>query len=100
MNTARGNLPVTVFGVAMALLRNPEAVAAMLAAGWEIASHGYRWIDYQAVDEATERDHLPAACHRNSYPRYGYAATRLVPRTLQSAEPSARGARGRVHLQR
>ncbi len=55
------NLPVTVFGVAMALQRNPEAVAAMLAAGWEIASHGYRWIDYQAVDEATERDHLQRA---------------------------------------
>ena len=55
------NLPVTVFGVAMALERNPEAVAAMLDAGWEIASHGYRWIDYQHVDEATERDHLRKA---------------------------------------
>src|SRR6266481_721804 len=41
------DLPVTVFGVAMALARNPAAVAAMKAAGWEIASHGYRWIDYQ-----------------------------------------------------
>jgi putative urate catabolism protein len=55
------SLPVTVFGVAMALARNPEAVAAMQAAGWEIASHGYRWIDYQAVDEATEREHLQQA---------------------------------------
>lgn len=54
-------LPVTVFGVAMALGRNPAAVEAMLAAGWEIASHGYRWIDYQHVDEATERDHLKKA---------------------------------------
>ena len=36
------DLPVTVFGVAMALERNPEAVAAMQAANWEIASHGYR----------------------------------------------------------
>lgn len=54
-------LPVTVFGVAMALERNPAAVEAMLAAGWEIASHGYRWIDYQHVDEATERDHLKKA---------------------------------------
>ena len=51
-------MPVTVFGVAMALERNPEVVAAMQAAGWEIASHGYRWIDYQHVDEATERAHL------------------------------------------
>jgi putative urate catabolism protein len=58
--TERG-LAVTVFGVAMALQRNPEAVAAMLAADWEIASHGYRWIDYQFVDEATERQHLQQA---------------------------------------
>ena len=55
---AERSLPVTVFGVAMALARNPEAVAAMREAGWEIASHGYRWIDYQHVDEATEREHL------------------------------------------
>jgi putative urate catabolism protein len=53
--------PVTVFGVAMALQRNPEAVAAMREADWEVASHGYRWIDYQAVDEATEREHLQKA---------------------------------------
>ncbi len=58
--TQRG-LPVTVFAVAMALERNPEAVAAMQDAGWEIASHGYRWIDYQFVDENTERRHLESA---------------------------------------
>ena len=54
-------LPVTVFGVAMALERNPEVVDAMWAAEWEIASHGYRWIDYQFVDEKTERAHLKKA---------------------------------------
>ncbi len=54
-------LPVTVFGVAMALARNPEAVDAMWAAEWEIASHGYRWIDYQHIDEDTEREHLRLA---------------------------------------
>lgn len=54
-------LPVTVFGVAMALQRNPEAVDAMWAAHWEIASHGYRWIDYQHVGEVTEREHLRKA---------------------------------------
>ncbi len=53
--------PVTVFGVAMALERNPDAVAAMQEASWEIASHGYRWIDYQSVDEDTERAHLARA---------------------------------------
>ncbi len=58
---ARHELPVSVFGVAMALERNPGAVAAMQASGWEIASHGYRWIDYQNVDEATEREHLRQA---------------------------------------
>ena len=49
----RYDLPVTVYGVAMALARNPEAVAAMREADWEIASHGYRWIDHQfmALDE-------------------------------------------------
>lgn len=55
------DMPVTVFGVAMALQRHPEVVAAMQAANWEIASHGYRWVDYQGVDEATEREHLRKA---------------------------------------
>jgi putative urate catabolism protein len=54
-------LPVTVFGVAMALERNLEAVDAMQDAEWEIASHGYRWIDYQSIDEDTERGHLARA---------------------------------------
>ena len=54
-------MPVTVFGVAMALERNLEAVEGMQDAGWEIASHGYRWIDYQHVDEDTERLHLDKA---------------------------------------
>ncbi|MGB5511933.1 MAG: allantoinase PuuE [Woeseiaceae bacterium] len=55
------DLPVTVFAVAMALQRNPAAADAMQQAGWEIASHGYRWIDYQFVDEASERKHLRRA---------------------------------------
>jgi putative urate catabolism protein len=58
--TAR-RIPVTVYGVAMALERNPAAVEAMLNAGWEIASHGYRWIDYQFVAEPVEREHLQRA---------------------------------------
>ena len=55
------DMPVTVFAVAMALQRNPDVVAAMQAADWEIASHGYRWIDYQDVDEETELEHLQKA---------------------------------------
>lgn len=54
-------IPVTVYGVAMALERNPEAVAAMKAADWEIASHGYRWLEYKDFTEAAEREHLKKA---------------------------------------
>src|SRR5215813_12381605 len=54
-------VPVTVYGVTMALERNPAAVEAMLAADWEIATHGYRWIDYHAVPEAVEREHMRKA---------------------------------------
>jgi putative urate catabolism protein len=60
MFTERG-IPVTVYGVTMALQRNPEVVAAMQEAEWEIASHGYRWIDYQYVGEEAERKHLQEA---------------------------------------
>lgn len=54
-------IPVTVYGVAMALERNPVAIKAMLEAEWEIATHGYRWIDYQFMPEETERAHMKAA---------------------------------------
>lgn len=57
---ARG-LPLTVFGVAMALARHPEALAACRELGHEIACHGLRWINYQLIDEATERAHLQQA---------------------------------------
>ncbi len=58
--TKRG-MPLTVYGVAMALQRNPEAVAAMREAGWEIASHGLRWIDYRDFSKDDEREHLTEA---------------------------------------
>src|SRR4051812_28637737 len=54
-------LPVTVFGVASALARNPEVVAGMREASWEIASHGLKWIDYKDIPEAQERDHMREA---------------------------------------
>jgi putative urate catabolism protein len=54
-------VPVTVFGVATALARNPDAVAAMKEARWEIASHGLKWIDYRDVPEAEERAHMREA---------------------------------------
>ncbi|MCM2291118.1 allantoinase PuuE [Allorhizobium sp. BGMRC 0089] len=52
------DVPVTVYGVTLAMARNPEAVAAMNEAGWEIASHGYRWLEYKDVPEETERQHI------------------------------------------
>jgi putative urate catabolism protein len=58
--TAR-RVPVTVYGVATALMRNPQAVAAMREADWEIASHGLRWIDYRDMPEEMERAHLHEA---------------------------------------
>ena len=54
-------VPVTVFGVTAAMANNLQAVEAMLAADWEIASHGWRWIDYQCVPEAVEREHIARA---------------------------------------
>jgi allantoinase len=54
-------LPLTIFGVSMALKRNPDAVAAFRQLGHEIACHGLRWISYQHMDEATERAHIREA---------------------------------------
>ncbi|MBS0411240.1 MAG: allantoinase PuuE [Proteobacteria bacterium] len=57
----RYETPVTVFGVAMALERNPAVVEAFLQGGHEIASHGWRWINYQDEPEAVEREHMARA---------------------------------------
>jgi putative urate catabolism protein len=57
----RRKLPLTVFGVAMALERHPDVTRAFLEAGHEIASHGWRWIHHQHMDEATERAHVETA---------------------------------------
>lgn len=57
----RYQVPVTVFAVGMAVERYPEPVQALHASGHEICSHGYRWIDYQFVDEHTEREHMQRA---------------------------------------
>jgi putative urate catabolism protein len=58
---ARYDLPLTVFGIAMAMERNPAVVEAFLDAGHEIASHGYRWISYQNVPVDIEREHMARA---------------------------------------
>ena len=51
-------LPLTVFGVSMALQRNPDLTAAFLELGHEIACHSWRWIHYQHMSEARERQHI------------------------------------------
>lgn len=57
----RLGLPLTVYGVATALARNPEAVAAMKEAGWEIASHGLKWIEYKDFSREDEAAHMAEA---------------------------------------
>ncbi|HLD68970.1 MAG TPA: allantoinase PuuE [Pseudomonas sp.] len=57
----QAEIPLTIFAVAMAAQRHPDLIRAMAAAGHEICSHGYRWIDYQYMDEALEREHLHEA---------------------------------------
>ena len=60
MFTSR-QMPVTVYGVATALERNPEAVAGMKEAGWEIASHGLKWIEYRDFGREEEAEHMREA---------------------------------------
>ena len=57
----RRELPLTIFGVAMALARNPQALAAFVQRGDEIACHGLRWVSYQLVEPEVERGHIAEA---------------------------------------
>ena len=91
-------VPVTIFGVAMALQRNPDAVAAMVEAEWEIASHGYRWIDYHTVPEAEERAHIEKVIAIQT----ALTGTRPLGYFLGPAQPThgaPRGGGGRLSLQ-
>ena len=55
------DIPVTIFGAALALERNPAAVEAIVEAGYDICCHGWRWIGYHLLDEAEEREHIQKA---------------------------------------
>ena len=55
------NIPITIFGAALALERNPAAVDAIVEAGYDICCHGWRWIGYHLLDEAEEREHIQKA---------------------------------------
>jgi allantoinase len=55
------NIPITVFGVGMALEKNPEICKAIKDADYEVASHGWRWIDYQNIKKSEEKKHMKLA---------------------------------------
>jgi putative urate catabolism protein len=82
---AERRLTLTVYAVGMALERNPEAGRAMVAAGFEVASHGWRWIDYHDLPEHEERAHLKRAIEvieRITGQRpVGWYTGRISPRT-------------------
>ena len=81
----RRGLPLTVFGVSMALQRCPEVTAAFGELGHEIACHGWRWVHYQNIDEATERDHLQRGMalieQLTGHPALGWYTGRDSPNT-------------------
>ncbi|MCE7028523.1 allantoinase PuuE [Jiella avicenniae] len=77
------DMPVTVYGVALALQRNPEAVDAMLEADWEIASHGLRWLEYKDFPEEEERRHITDAV------RIHTTVTGSRPLGIYQGKPSA-----------
>jgi putative urate catabolism protein len=52
------DIPITIFAVAMAIARNPELSNYLVKEDYDICAHGFRWIDYQFVDEETEREHI------------------------------------------
>jgi putative urate catabolism protein len=83
----QNRVPVTVFGVATALERGPQQVAAMLEAGWEIASHGLKWIDYKDMPVAKERAQIAEAIRIHSAVTgsapLGWYTGRVSPNTLQ-----------------
>ncbi len=54
-------IPITIFGVAMALEKNPEICKAIIEGGYEVASHGWRWIDYQNISKSVEKKHMDLA---------------------------------------
>ena len=88
------NLPVTIYGVTTALARNPEQVAAMKSAGWEIASHGLKWVDHRDMDEATERAQIAESFRLHEevtgHPPRGWYTGRCSMNTVRLTAETAR----------
>lgn len=80
-------IPITVFGVIEAMQRHPQAVVAMTDAGWEIASHGLRWIQHQQMPEDQEREQIDAAAQwlksQTGEQKIGWYTGRTSPNTLK-----------------
>ena len=78
-------IPVTIFAVGMALEKYPEMGKVFVDEGHEVCSHGYRWINYQDVDEATEREHMQKAIEvireTTGSPPLGWYTGRTSPNT-------------------
>ena len=84
-NFVERNLPLTIFGVGLALQQNNEICSAIKESNFEIVSHGYRWIDYQFIDEAIEKEHILKSYNIikeifGSYPK-GWYTGRTSPNT-------------------
>ncbi|WP_315709552.1 allantoinase PuuE [Brenneria uluponensis] len=83
----RRGLPLTIFGVAMALVRNPAVVEAITSAGYDVVSHGWRWIHYQGMDIDIERQHMRQAVEVLTalfgHPPLGWYTGRDSPNTRQ-----------------
>jgi len=58
-------IPVTIFGVGMALAKNPQICKALMSSDYEVASHGWRWIDYQNIKKSEEKKHMKMAIKNN-----------------------------------
>ncbi len=86
-------LPVTVFGVASALMRSPAQVEAMLAAGWEVASHGLKWVEHRDMPEAEERAAIREAVRVHALatgsPPEGWYTGRCSTNTVRLAHEEA-----------
>ena len=79
------NIPITVFGVGMALEKNPEICKTIKDVGYEVASHGWRWVDYQNIKKSEEKKHMKLAiqAHKKIFGErpYGWYTGRCSPNT-------------------
>jgi len=59
-------IPVTIFGVGMALAKNPQICKVLKSSNYEVASHGWRWIDYQNIKKPEEKKHMKMAINTHT----------------------------------